>query len=268
MKKILILGGSGVLGSAVVTTLQNEKISFQTGSRHQIKKDSYSTVNQSTQIPWTHVDLVREEGLPEALTGVDTVLHLASAPGKIGRDFFETVITRNLLNALKQSAVKHLIYSSIVGVDRIQYSYYRAKREAEVLIQESQIPYTILRATQFHDLVDFAITKLMSLPIGFVPKQLLDQPIDVKAMAQELVQLAQSGPQQRIINLGGPEVLDAGTLTKLWMKYRKVSKPIVPIPIIGSLMKSFAKGDHTCPEKATGSKTWEAFLAERYGSGQ
>ena len=265
MNKILIIGGSGVLGSAVVHTLQTERIDFLTGSRNQLKKDSYSTVNQSIDIPWMHVDLVMGEGLSEALIGVDTVLHLASAPGKIGRDYFETVTTRNLLKTLKQSDVKHLIYSSIVGVDTIQYSYYRAKREAEILIQESTIPYTILRATQFHDLVDFAISKLMSLPIGFIPKRLLDQPIDVEPVAQRLVQFAQRGPQQNIFKLGGPQILDAGTLTQVWMKYQKVSKPIIPIPTIGSLMKSFGKGEHTCPETAAGSKTWEAYLAERYG---
>lgn len=153
-----------------------------------------------------------------------------------------------------------------MGVDKIQYSYYRAKREAEGLIQESRVPYTILRATQFHDLVDFALSKLMSLPIGFVPNKLLDQPIDVASVAQELCRLAQAGPQQTILNLGGPQVLDAGTLTQGWMKYRKISKPIVLIPIIGSLMKSFALGEHTCLEKAVGSKTWEEYLADRYGS--
>lgn len=264
MKKVLVIGGSGVLGSAVVNTLQTNQVPFLIGSRSQIKKDSYSTVNQSTETPWTHVDLISGDGLPEALAGIDTVFHLASGPGKIGREPFETVITRNLLKALKHSDVKHLIYSSIVGVDKVQYSYYRAKLEAERLIQQSQVPYTILRATQFHNLVDFAISKLMSLPIGFIPKKLLDQPIDVDPVAQKLYQLAQADPQRQIFNLGGPEVLDAGVLTQRWMKYRKVSKPIIPIPIIGGLMKSFAKGDHTCSEKATGSKTWDAYLAERY----
>ena len=265
MNKVLVIGGSGVLGSAVVHILQNERIDYLTASRNQLKKDSYSTVNQSTDVPWARLDLTTGEGLPEALAGVDAVMHLASAPGKIGNEPFDVVITRNLLKALKQSDVKHLIYSSIVGVDKIQYNYYRAKREAEVLIAESRVPYTILRATQFHDLVHFAISKLMSLPVGFVPAKLLDQPIDVAPVAQELYRLAQAGSQQIILNLGGPEVLDVGTLTQTWMNYRKVSKPIIPIPVIGSLMKSFAAGEHTCPETAVGSKTWEDFLAERYG---
>lgn len=264
MPNVLVIGGSGVLGSAVVHTLQTERIDFRIGSRHQVKKDSYSTVNQSTELPWTRIDLTTGEGLSEALVGIDTVFHLASAPGKLGRAYAETVITRKLLKALKQSDVKHILYSSIVGVDKIPYSYYRAKREAEVLIQESQLPFTILRATQFHNLIDFALSKLMSLPVGFIPKKLLDQPIDVATVAQELYRLAQAGPQQRILNLGGPEIMNVGTLTKIWMKHRNVSKPIIPIPTVGSLMKGFAKGDHTCPEKATGSKTWDAFLSERY----
>lgn len=260
----LVIGGSGVLGSAVVKRLQTEATDFLTASRSHIKQGAYSRVNQSTDVPWTRVDLVTGEGLAEALTGIDTVFHLASAPGTIGREPVEVVITRNLLNALKQSDVKHLIYSSIVGVDTIQYPYYRAKRAAETLIQASRLPYTILRATQFHDLVDFAIGKLMSLPIGFVPKKLLDQPIDVDAVAHNLYQLAQAGPQRHIINLGGPEVLDGDTLARRWMKHRNVSKPIMPIPIVGDLMRRFARGEHTCPEKAAGSKTWADYLAERY----
>ncbi|GAB2569001.1 SDR family oxidoreductase [Spirosoma areae] len=265
MNKVLVTGGSGVLGSAVVHTFQQAQLDFLTGSRKAIKKESYSTVNQSTSVPWTHLDLVTGEGLSVALAGVDTVLHLASAPGKLGNEPVETVITRNLLKAIRQSDVKHLIYSSIVGVDKIQHGYYKAKRRAEVLIEESRVPYTILRATQFHDLVDFVISKLMSLPVGFVPKKLLDQPIHVDAVAQKLYELAQSGPQQTILNLGGPEVLDAGALTQTWMTHRKITKPIVPIPAVGGLMTSFARGEHTCAEKAIGSKTWEAYLAERYG---
>ena len=264
MNKVLVVGGSGVLGSAVVHTLQKQPVNFLIGSRNQIKKDSYSRVNQLMDVPWTPIDLVTQAGLSEALAGVDTVIHLASAPGKIGREFAEIVITRNLLKAVRQSDVKHLIYISIVGVDKIQYGYYKAKREAEVLIQESRVPYSILRATQFHDLIDFAIGKLMSLPVGFMPKKLLDQPIDVAPVAHELYRLGQSGAQQTILNLGGPEVHDMGTMTQLWMKYRHVAKPIIPIPIIGGVMKSFATGEHICPEKAVGSTTWEEYLAKRY----
>ncbi|GAB3964968.1 NAD(P)H-binding protein [Spirosoma terrae] len=266
MNKILVVGGSGVLGSSVVATLQQEQADFLSGSRKPIKNDSYSVVSQSTNTPWQRIDLATGEGLRQALEGVDTVFHLASAPTKIGNEPFDVVATRNLLNALNQSDVKHLIYSSIVGVDTIQYSYYRAKRSAERLIQASQIPYTILRATQFHNLLDFAIGKLLSLPIGFIPRQLKVQPIHVDTVTAELYRLVQAGPQQTIINLGGPKVYDVGTMTQLWMKARNVSKPVIPIPTVGSLMKSLAKGENTCPnKKAIDSADWEEYLRETYG---
>ncbi|QDK81503.1 NAD-dependent epimerase/dehydratase family protein [Spirosoma sp. KCTC 42546] len=264
MNKSLVIGGSGVLGSAVVHELQKSQINFQIGSRNPIKTDSYSTVNQAS-VPWTHTNLATGDGLSEALAGVDTVFHLATGQGKIGRESDEVVFTRNLLNAVKQSNVKHLIYSSIVGVDKIPYSYYQAKLNAEKLIQASQVPYTILRATQFHDFVDFVLGKLLNLPIGFVPKKLLIQPIDVVVVAQELCRLAQAGSQQTTLQLGGPKVYDAGTLAKRWMQHRKVSKPIIPIPAIGAIMKPIAAGRATCPEAAIGTKTWKAYLTERYG---
>ncbi|GAB3711645.1 NAD(P)H-binding protein [Spirosoma flavus] len=262
MKKIVVIGGTGVLGTSVVSTLQQQKIDFIIGSRSRIKTDSYSTVNQSASLPWTRIDLATGEGLTEALTGVDTVIHLASAPTKIGGEPFEVVATRNLLKALRQSEVKHLIYSSIVGVDKVPFSYYQSKFAAEKLIQQQEIPYSILRATQFHDLVDFFIRRLLYLPIGFVPKQLKFQPIHVDAVSTELYRLAQAGPQQAVLNLGGPQLFTLETMTQLWMKTHGVSKPLIPLPTIGRLMKSFEKGENTCTEKAVGSKTWEEYLQE------
>ena len=266
MNKVLVIGGSGVLGSAVVNELQKNQANFLTGSRHQIKTDAYSTVNRATDIPWQQVDLITSEGLSASLVGVDTVMHLASGQGKIGQEPFEVAITRNLLKAVRQSDVTHLIHVSIVGVDKIPYAYYKAKFDTEASIRESQVPYTILRATQFHDFVEFGLSKLLSLPIGFVPKKLRLQPIDLDAVVQKLYQIAEAGSQNTILNLGGPEVYELGTLAKIWMQYRRMSKPIIPIPILGSLMHSIAQGNATCPEKAIGSKTWEDYLAERYGT--
>ncbi|GAB4024058.1 SDR family oxidoreductase [Spirosoma koreense] len=266
MRKALVIGGSGVLGSAVVNELRKHPVDFLTGSRQPIKTDSYSLVGQPAGIPWTRMDARTGEGLTAALAGIDTVFLLASSPGRIGREPVETVITRNVLTAMNRSEVNHLIYVSIVGVDKIPYRYYQAKRAAEVLIRQAQVPYTILRATQFHNLIDFALGKLMSLPIGFIPKKLLVQPIHVRAVAQELYRLAQDGPQQSILNLGGPQVQDVGTLVRSWMQYRPFTKPIVPIPAIGSLMHAFARGDNTCSEMAAGSETWVDYLRERYAT--
>lgn len=265
MNTILILGGTGVLGSAVSNWLQNNQVDYRIGSRHPVKTESYSMVNQSAASTWTHVDLVTGEGLAESLVGVDTVLHLASGPGKIGRESFESVLTRNILNAIPKSDVKHLIYCSIVGIDKIPYSYYRAKLDSEALIRNSQVRYTILRATQFHNLIDYFISKLMQFPIGFLPGKLLAQPIHVDAVAQKLYELVLAGNQNTILNLGGPQVLDFHTLAHSWMTYRHISKPVLPIPSLGALMSAIAKGYNTCPEMAVGSKTWDNYLVAVYG---
>lgn len=265
MNNVLVIGGSGVLGSAVVNLLQQSHISFLIGSRDRVKLDAYSTINRSLDLPWIHTDLLTGEGLVEALVGIDTVFHLASGQGKIGPEAYDVVITRNLLKAVEKSAVKQVIYSSIVGVDKIPLSYHRAKVEAENLIEQSRISSKILRATQFHDLVDSWIGKLLRLPVGFVPPKLLLQPIPVSTVAHELCELAQSRGKQMRVQIGGAQVYPLGALSRLWMQYKQTSKFIVPLPIVGGVMKAVAQGALTCPTRAVNSQTWENYLKERYG---
>jgi uncharacterized protein YbjT (DUF2867 family) len=142
--EILVTGGTGVLGSKVVERLRTAGL----GPR---------ILSHSGRPGTIQGDLLTGEGLEEAVRGVDTIVHCASSPF---RKTHQTDVegTGRLLQAASRAGVSHVVYISIVGIDRVQsYPYYRVKLETERLIEGSPIPHTILRATQFHDLALLAI---------------------------------------------------------------------------------------------------------------
>lgn len=137
--KILVIGGSGLIGSQVVAML--------TDQGHQAVPAS----------PSTGVDTVTGEGVADAVTGVDTVVDVSNSPSWADDDVlnFFTTSTRNLLAAERAAGVRNHVALSIVGADRAAESgYMRAKIAQEKVITESGSPYSIVRATQFFEFVD------------------------------------------------------------------------------------------------------------------
>lgn len=262
MNKIVITGGSGVLGSALAKKLQEQNLDFLTVSRSRSKTNHYSQTTKVLDLPWQYADLRTSEGLDEALTGRDTVFHLASIPKQTNNDHPEIKLMQNLLKASKNKGVRHLIYISIVGVDKIPLPYYRAKLEAEQILARSGVPYTILRATQFHPFLDAIMGLLLKWPVGLAPKKFKVQPISIEAVVQELIHIGEMEPQHKVLNIGGPEVLNFGEVAKLWQEYHDTSKPVINIPIIGKLMKTVANGGLLCDEKSFDSITWETYLQQ------
>jgi uncharacterized protein YbjT (DUF2867 family) len=158
--EILVTGGTGVLGSKVVERLRSA------GSEPRVLSRSGP--------PGTIIgELLTGEGLEEAVSGADTIVHCASSPFRKARQT-EVDGTQRLLDAASRAGVSHLVYISIVGIDRAQsYPYYRVKLETERLVAGSPIPHTILRATQFYDLVFMAVRALARLPVVPVPRGLV-----------------------------------------------------------------------------------------------
>ena len=198
---LLITGGTGTLGRPTVAALHDAGVeprilSRRPGAAHVV------------------ADLQSGAGLPEALAGVDTVLHLATNRRSDAR------ATEHLLQAARTAGVQHLLYLSIVGVDAVPLGYYRAKLVCEELVAGSGVPFTILRATQFHDFVGgfFAaqrrLPRLIALDVPF-------QPIDTAAVAGRLAELVGSAPTNgRVDDLGGPEVLPMAELARRWLVAR------------------------------------------------
>jgi uncharacterized protein YbjT (DUF2867 family) len=185
MATILVTGGTGGLGRPTVEGLRKAGHEVRIFSRK--TGGTYYTGNLTTG-----------EGLARALDGVDTVLHLATTRWK------DSGQTEVLLDASARSSVSHLIFMSIVGVDRIPYFYYRDKVVSESMIEKSGVPFTILRATQFHDFVAGFFGGQRRLP-WLLALDIPVQPIAVGEVAGRLAELAGGGPSGRVADIGGPE---------------------------------------------------------------
>ena len=146
-------------------------------------------------------DLATGAGLREALTGVETVLHLATSAGKKDVPQIE-----RLLSAAREAGIRHFVYISIVGVDAVPFPYYRAKFACEQAIERSGIPFTILRATQFHSFVAMVPRSQRRMPV-ILSVDAPDQPIAVEEVAVRLAELVEAGPSGRVADIGGPEQL-------------------------------------------------------------
>jgi len=253
MARVSVTGGTGVLGRAVVRLLAAQGATVRVLSRH-----PRVTVEGAQIIVG---DLTTGRGLDQALTGADTVLHLATNPFRPRR--VDIAGTRRLVEAARRSGQPHLIYVSIVGVDRIPWPYYRAKLATEQIVAASGLPWTIQRTTQFHDLVLFALWSAARPPLAFVPRGVQGQPVDVRDVATRLVTLIGQHRVGLADHLGGPQVLSAVELMRMMLGGYGIRKPIVSVPLVGRAARGFMAGHHLTPEHAEGTRTFAAYLADR-----
>jgi uncharacterized protein YbjT (DUF2867 family) len=235
---VLVTGGTGRLGSHAVRLLQARGHETRVLSRR------------------TGGDLRRNQGVREAAAGVELVLHAATdTHHRFGAG--DPQQTRNLLAACAD--VRHLLYVSIVGVEQIPLRYYAHKLECERLVSESGLPCTVLRATQFHELVDGVFTKLARWPLAPLPLRAKVQPVAAADVAQRCVDVLEGEPRGRAPDFGGPEIRTVRELLDLWPGRMR----LVPLPIVGRLLHALAEGRNTTPGHADGRITWAQYLARR-----
>ena len=244
MTTILVTGGTGTLGRLVTERLRADG--------HEVR-----VLSRRTQ-PYA-VDL-REggAGLDAAVAGVDTIVHCASTP----RGGDERAAT-NLVAAARKAGVRHLVYISIVGVDRVPYGYYRSKLAVEKLVAESGVGWTVLRATQFHDLLLQVFEALSKVPVMMLPAGVSDQPVEVAEVAQRLAELAAGAPAGRVEDMAGPEVRTFESLARAYLKASGKRRAVVNVPLWGAAYREFRAGGHLAPERAVGKGTFEEYLAGR-----
>jgi uncharacterized protein YbjT (DUF2867 family) len=156
----------------------------------------------------------------------------------------------------------------VVGVDRVPFRYYRAKLEAERLVEGSRLPWTILRTTQFHDLILRLLATLARAPVLLLPRGLRFQPVDTREAAERLVALALGRPAGRVADLGGPQVLTVQELASSYLRAAGRRRPVVRVHVPGAAARGFLAGGHLCPEHPDGKRTWAEFLAARYQEGR
>jgi len=197
-------------------------------------------------------DLATGAGLPEAVAGADTVVHLATNRRKDLPD------TERLLAAASAAGVGHLVFLSIVGVDRIPYGYYVDKVANEQAIAASGIPFTILRATQFHSFPG-EILGMFGNRVFLTGVRV--QPIGVEDVADRLAALATGAPAGRVADIGGPEILDATDVLHRLQAAGRAPKRVLSIRLPGPAFAAFAAGNHLAGLPGAGRQTFDEWLA-------
>jgi uncharacterized protein YbjT (DUF2867 family) len=248
MTTILVTGGTGTLGRLVTERLRADGHEVRVLSRH---AQPYA------------VDLRKgDPGLDTAMDGVDTIVHCATSTG--GGD---EEAAAHLVAAARRAGVRHLVYISIVGVDRVPFGYYRSKLAVERLVEESGLGWTTLRATQFHDLLVRVLGIMAKSPVMPLPARVKDQPVEVAEVADRLAELAQAAPAGRVEDMGGPEVRTFDSLARAYLKATGRRRLVLRVPLRGKAYDGFRSGGHLAPERAVGKGTFEEYLGRRFGDG-
>jgi uncharacterized protein YbjT (DUF2867 family) len=257
---ILVTGGTGTLGQQVVSRLREAGRDVRVLSRR-------SRTSQDGLVFVTG-DLATGVGLPAAVAGVGTIVHCAS--NRKG----DAEATRNLVRAAAQEKqekqgmqgnLPHLVYISIVGVDRFPRGYFKAKLAAEGVITDSGLPWTTLRATQFYELIARGAARLAKLPVIPAPAGFVVQPVDSGEVAARLAELAPSEPRGRVPDMAGPQVLSFADLIRTYLTATgRRPRPVVPVwtPGIGPI-RAGAMYPQQGAEATLGRRTWPDFLANK-----
>ncbi|MGV9411735.1 SDR family oxidoreductase [Nocardia sp. NPDC003693] len=226
--QVAVLGGTGTLGAPVVRDLAARGHTVRVLTRSAPRDPVAGTVHHP-------VDLVTGAGLDEALEGVSAVVNAASHRGlRSDRVLVDGV--RTLLAAEQRARVGHHVEISIVGCERVPFSYYRTKTAQERVVTHAPVPWTLLRATQFHELIDEILAgaaKFRLAPRG----ALLFQPVDVVAVAARLADAVEAGPSGRVRDIGGPSVQSLTELAAARRTALGQSLLPVPVPPIGRVVR-------------------------------
>jgi uncharacterized protein YbjT (DUF2867 family) len=257
---ILVTGGTGTLGRLVVPRLRDAGCEVRVLSR--------SSHEGREGIELVTGDLATGEGIPAAVEGTEVVLHLA------GTTKGDEVKARHLVAAASRAEVRHLVYISVVGADRVpvhsgidraMFGYFGSKLAAEQVVADSGLGWTTLRATQFHDLLLMTVRQLARLPVVPVPAGFRFQPVDAGEVAARLVELALGAPAGLVPDLGGPRVYELAALVRGYLRAAGRHRPMVPVRVPGRAARAFRAGANLAPDRAMGRRTWEDFLADELG---
>ena len=255
---ILLTGGTGNLGSMVLPLLQRAGRTVRVLSR--------SERSSRPGLEFVRGDLETGDGIDRAVDGIGTILHCAGSTKADG------IKARNLLDAATSAGVQHIVYISVVGADRIpqsgrldraMFGYFGEKRAAEIVVAESSVPWTTLRASQFHDLMLTAVRAMAKLPVIPAPSGFRFQPVDTAEVADRLVELTLSGPAGLVPDLAGPQIYEMADLIRCYLQATGKRRPVVSVRLPGRAAAAIRSGANLAPDRSVGHRTWEEFLAQR-----
>ena len=246
------MGGTGVLGRLVVAELARRGDEVATLSR------SHRASALPSGVAHRRADLATGEGLGEGLDGVEVVVDASNALGKAQEVLVEG--SKRLLRAEAEAGVRHHVAVSIVGCDRVPIAYYRAKVAQEKAVESGAVPWSLLRATQFHPLLDWAfgrVARFRVLPTGVARLQ----PVDPVVVAKRLADAAHAEPAGRLPDLAGPEVLTLTELARTWRRAKGRHLLPVRIPMIGKVGRALRDGGLCDPAATVESPSFADWLA-------
>ena len=255
---ILVTGGTGTLGRHVVPRLRAAGSAVRVLSRN--------AHEAADGVEYVAGDLLKNDGIQAAVDGAEIIVHCAG--GRKGDD----EAARNLVAAASRAGVRHLVYISVVGADRVpvvsgadraMFGYFRMKLAAERVIADSGVPWTTLRAAQFHDLSLTVAEQMARLPVIPVPAGVRFQPVDSGEVAARLVELALGAPAGLVPDMAGPQVHTMADLLREYLRSRGKRRLLVPVRIPGKAARAVRAGANLAPDRAVGHRTWEDFLADR-----
>ncbi len=246
MSRILVTGATGTLGTPTTARLKDAGYDVRALSR-------------STGPELTTGDLLTGEGIPEAIAGVDTLVHLATGRNDVGQ-------AKAAIGAARAADIEHFVLISIVGIDDIPLGYYRGKIEIERALVDSGVPHTILRATQFHQFVDGMFRGLRLAPVVLAPAFSF-QPISTDEVAARLTELVGGKPSGRVADIGGPQQRTARELAEAWKRATGSRRAVWGIRMPGKTFAGYAAGHNLVPGAPYGITTFEEYLDGKYGNG-
>lgn len=254
MQSVLITGGTGTLGQELSKQLLEKGyvVNILTSNKNP-EIGYFSNIIQG--------DLTDPASLTKAMEGSEIIIHCASSPRNA--QVVDIEGTKNLLHQIDKAKCQHFIYVSIAGVNKSDYPYYQAKYTVEKLIQQSGIPYSILRATQFHDLVLYriiqAFDKGMGKPIQ-IPANMRFQSIDKTDVASAITDLVMNQPEYAVTTIGGPQVLSLEDMIQTYFAQSGRNDEIEYIEPSLAFHQVFTTGINLYPENALEGITWKEFL--------
>ena len=247
---ILVTGGTGTLGGHVIPLLRAAGRDVRMLSRHH--REPVDGIEHFAS------DLLEGEGIEPAVAGVETVLHLA------GGTKDDDKATQNLVRAAAKAGVKHIVYISVIGANTMPLGWFKLQLRAEQAVTDSGIPWTMLRAAQFHDLVLKIAEKMGRMPVIPVPGGVRLQPVESREVAARLAELALGRPAGRVPDLAGPTVYPIKDLVGGYLQARGKRRMMIPIWMPGKVGTAYRAGVNLSLDGAEfGKRTWEEFLAER-----
>lgn len=246
-----MVGGTGALGKPLVAMLAERGDEVLALSR-----------NAPPQLPrgaaHRPVDLTSGEGLAEALAGAEVVVDASNEPpNRAGPVLVEG--TERLLRAGAAAGVGHHVGVSIVGCDRVPIPYYKAKVEQEKAIAAGEVPWSILRATQFHTLLDWAFGQASRLRLRPTGRSRL-QPVEVSVVAARLAEAVHAEPGGRLPEVAGPEVRTLSELSAAWSQAKRRLLLPLRLPSVGRIGRPAGEGALCNPDAAAGGPTFEEWL--------